>query len=182
MEKYNLKIIGKPTEFGNIDFLENHKFKNDKPFPNSYKEFVKKYGYGKTLGQFFIYIPMNDYGDSWNIRTEEIKNTYYDDLIKNNIWFELEPDANMELLRNLVPFACSENGFYLFWNPETENDGEFDIFVTDFNGLGFRRAGKTLYEVLEKMANEKYYKEIFPIFVKEAFPNVFECFKKMDMN
>jgi hypothetical protein len=175
MEKYNLKIIGKPTEFGNIDFLENHKFNNHKLFPNSYKEFVRKYGYGRTLGQFFIYIPMDNYGDSWNIRTEEIKNTYYNDLIKNDIWFDLDPDMNMELLRNLVPFACSENGFYLFWNPETDNGGEFDIFITDFNGLGFRKAGKTLYEVLEKMTNEKYCKEIFPIFVKEPFPNVFEC-------
>lgn len=157
--------------------MENHKFNNGKLFPNSYKEFVKKYGYGRTLGQFFIYIPMNDYGDSWNIRTEEIKHTYYNDLLKNDIWFELEPDVDMELLRNLVPFALSENGYYLFWNPETENGDEFDIFITDFGGLGFRKAGKTLYEVLEKMTNEKYYKEIFPRFVKQPFPNVFECLK-----
>ncbi|MHC6203861.1 SMI1/KNR4 family protein [Breznakiellaceae bacterium SP9] len=150
MEKYNLKVIGNSIEFGDIDFLDNYKFYNNTFFPDSYKDFVKKYGYGITLGEFFIYIPMDNYGDSWNIRTEAIKNTYYNDIIRNNIWFELEPDGNIELLKRLVPFSSSENGEYLFWDPETKNGNEFNIYITDFRGMGFRKAGNTLYEVIGK--------------------------------
>jgi hypothetical protein len=178
MEKYNLKIIGEPVEFGNICFLENYVFYDNTFFPKSYKEFVKKFGYGKTLGQFFIYIPMDDYGDSWNIRTESIRNTYYNDLINNNIWFELEPDGNIELLKRLVPFSQSENGYYLFWDPEMMEYNECDIHITDFRGIGFRKAGKTLYEVLEKMTHQKYYKEIFPLFQSKPLPNIFECLNR----
>jgi hypothetical protein len=179
MEAYNLKIIGEPTEFGNTRFLENYKFPNNTAFPESYKEFVKKFGYGRTLGQFFIYIPMDDYGDSWNIRTGAIKNTYYNDLLNNDIWFELKPDGNIELLKRLVPFAQSENGYYLFWDPEIMEYNEFDIYMTDFRGSGLRKTGKTLYEVLGKMTHQKYYKEFSPFFQKEPLPDIFECLKRI---
>ena len=122
---------------------------------------------------------MDDYGDSWNIRTDAIKNTYYNDLINNNIWFELEPDGNIELLKRLVPFAASENGYYLFWDTTIMEKNEFNIYITDFNGIGFRNAGKTLYEVLEKMTHQKYYKEIFPVFEKEPLPKIFECLNRI---
>jgi hypothetical protein len=178
MDKYNLKIIGEPIEFGNVSFLEEYRFNNNRQFPSSYIEFVKKYGYGKTLGEYMIYIPMDHYGDSWNIRTIEIKNTYYNDLIKNDIWFELEPDGDIELLKRLVPFSLSENGNYLFWDIETKKTDEFDIYITDFSGIGFRKAGKSLYDVIEKMANIKYYKELNP-FAEKALPKIFECLIKI---
>jgi hypothetical protein len=176
MDKYNLNIIGEPIEFGNIIFLDNYKLYNNTHFPNSYKEFIKKYGYGITLGQFYIYIPMDDYGDSWNIRTEEIKNTYYNDIQNNNIWFDLEPDCDIEIIKRLIPFSASENGYYLFWDPEDKNGKELKIYITDFR-TGFRKIGNTLYEIIEKMINIKYLKEILP-FAKEPLPNIFKCLIK----
>lgn len=65
-----LKIIGKPTIYGDLDFLDRFGFTNERKFPASYINFIKKYGYGKALGQWFIYIPMGDYGDSWSMQTE----------------------------------------------------------------------------------------------------------------
>ena len=147
MNKYNLEVIGNPVEFGNKNFLESFQFSNNIPFPGSYKEFVKKFGYGITLGQIFIYIPMDNYGDSWNIRTEEIKQTYYNDIVNNNIWFDLEPDGNIEILKRLVPFSATENGDYLFWDLEDITGNEFTIYTTDFR-TGFRKAGNTLFEIL----------------------------------
>jgi hypothetical protein len=120
---------------------------------------------------------MDNYGDSWNVRTEEIKNTYYNDVINNEIWFDLEPDGNIELLKRIVPFGSSDNGYYLFWDIETMENNEFEIYLTDFRGTGFKKVGKTLYELLGKMANEKYYKKILP-FSKEPLPNIFECLIK----
>jgi hypothetical protein len=174
MQKYNMEKIGTPIEFGNIDFLYNHKFNNDTTFPESYKEFIKEYGYGLTLNYFHIYIPMDNYGDSWNIRTEEIKNTYYKDLMNNNIWFDLKPDGSKELLKRLIPFSSSDAGEYLFWNPESINQKEFEIYITDFKGMGFKKIGNTLYEIMEKLIDEKLYKEILP-FSQKPLPNIFKC-------
>jgi hypothetical protein len=82
-------------------------------------------------------------------------------------------------LKRLAPFAQSENGYYLFWDPEIMEYNEFDIYMTDFRGGGLRKTGKTLYEVLKKMTHPKYYKEFFPFFQKEPLPDIFECLKRI---
>lgn len=177
---YNLKIIGKPTFFGDLKCLENYTFTNGRKFPNSYQKFVKKFGYGKVLGEWFIYIPMGDYGDSWCIRSEEIKSTYYNDLIQGDLWFNLEPDASIEILKQLIPFASSENGYYLFWNIESQpSNDEFDIFMTDFRGSGFRKVATSVDELIVKLTDSFRLKEIMP-FRQESYSPIFECLEKLD--
>ena len=119
MNDFNLTIVGQPTEFGDDTFLETYRFSNGRAFPHSYKSFVRSLGYGLLMGQFHIYIPMETYGDSWHTRSNSIKSTYYQDLLNDDIWFDLEPDGSVELLKRLVPFAASDNGYYLFWDIES---------------------------------------------------------------
>lgn len=175
MNKFNLPLEGTPTEFGNLNELERFRFENGQPFPTSYKDFVHKYGYGLTAGQFIIYIPMDDYGDSWNLRSNFIKSTYYNDVINNDIWFDLKPDATIEILKCLVPFSMSENGYYLFWDIESFTNNECDIYITDFRGTGFRRIGRTLYEVIDKLTSPMP----IPPFTKGALPAIFRCLRKI---
>ncbi len=144
---FDLTLLGVPCEFGNQEMLETYRFPNHKPFATSYKEFVKKYGYGRSLGIFYIYIPTDSYGDSWNIRTEEIKATYYEDVLNDDVWFEIKPDGTKELLLNLVPFGWSENGHYLFWDITSEPTlGEYDIYLSNFKEIGFKKIASSLYE------------------------------------
>lgn len=178
MNKFNLEIIGTPTEFGNIDYLNNYKFYNNRPFPNSYRNFVMEYGYGLALGQFHIYIPMDNYGDSWNIRSIEIQSTYYDDVENDDIWFELEPDGTIDLIKRLIPFASSDNGYYLFWDAESQIDSEFDIYITDFRGTGFTKIGESLYDVFQMLTTFTLGRNKLP-FMTEALPNIFECLKRV---
>ncbi|WP_344825259.1 SMI1/KNR4 family protein [Chryseobacterium ginsenosidimutans] len=178
-KEFNLKIIGTPTEFGDIEELENYKFPNGKGFPDSYKKFVLKYGYGLTLEEFHIYLPMGDYGDSLFVRTKEIKSTYIDDVNNDDIWFDIEPDGSPELLKRLFPFASSDNGLYLFWDYESETDqDEFDIYLSDFRGIGFRKVGKSLYELIENLTNSNY--KSFLSFSTQPLGKEFKCLNKID--
>lgn len=98
---FSLQVDCVPTEFGDLEALENFKFSNGIGSPHSYKEFVLTYGYGLALGEFHIYLPMDVYGDSLFVRTAEIKNTYIDDVERNDIWFEIAPDGSPDLLKRL---------------------------------------------------------------------------------
>ncbi|SHL56239.1 SMI1/KNR4 family protein [Myroides odoratimimus] len=175
MSEFNIKVIGEPTIFGNLEYLESHRFINGLPFPNSYKKFVRKYGYGLLLGQFHIYIPMNNYGDSWNVKSDAIRETYYNDLVNNDIWFELKPDASIEIVKNLVPFGSSDNGYYLFWDIESFFEGEYDIYITDFRGTGFRKVGKNLQDVIREFVTNI---DFLP-FLKKSLPNIFQCYNHL---
>ena len=108
------------------------------------------------MEEFHIYLPMGEYGDSVFVRTEEIKNTYIEDVYNNDIWFDIEPDGSPELLKRLFPFASSDNGLYLFWDYESKSDKEMDIYLTDFRGIGFRNVGKSLYEVIDNLTGDHY--------------------------
>lgn len=177
MHYFNLRIIGTPSEFGNTSFLESFRFKTGIPFPNSYKEFTLKYGYGIALEQFHIYIPMDNYGDSWNIRTEEIKSTYYKDVINNDIWFDLEPDGSVDLLKRLVPFASSNNGYYLFWDLNSFFNNELDIYITDFRGSGFIKIGHSLFDLINKLTSSEEFNHVMP-FLQKPLRNTFVCLEK----
>lgn len=181
-DKYmeELRIIGKPTIYGDLDFLDRFSFTNGRKFPTSYQKFVKKFGYGRVLGEWFIYIPMGDYGDSWNIRSEEIRSTYYDDVIQGELWFDLEPDGTIEIIKQLVPFAQSENGYYLFWNIVSQPIiNEFDIYITDFRGLGVRKAATSIDELIDKMIDKNRFNEIIPLFCQEPYSPIFECIEEL---
>ncbi len=175
MSELKINVIGEPTIFGNLEYLESHRFINGLPFPNSYKKFVREYGYGLLLGQFHIYIPMDSYGDSWNVKSNSIKATYYTDLVNNDIWFELKPDASIEIAKNLVPFGSSDNGYYVFWDIESFLEGEYDIYITDFRGTGFRKIGKTLEEVIRKFVTNI---DFLP-FLTARSPNIFQCYTSL---
>lgn len=176
-KEFNLEIIGTPTEFGNITELESFRFSNGKGFPESYKRFVKQYGYGVALEEFHIYLPMENYGDSIFVRTEGIKNTYIDDVNNDDIWFSIAPDGSPVLLKRLFPFASSDNGLYLFWDPESGTDNEFDIYLTDFRGIGFRKIGQSLYEAVDNLTGSNF-KE-FLRFSSEPLARNFKCLKRI---
>jgi hypothetical protein len=176
----NLKLTGNQLEHGNIDFLESYRFPNGKGFPLSHKEFVRTYGYGLSLNLFLIYIPMDDYGDSWNVRTEEITETYISELNDGaDPWFDLEPDGSLALVKRWIPFASSENGHYLFWDTEHGTPNEFDIYITDFKGIGIRKAGNSIWDVFERLTNITSFKTLLP-FSKEPLAKTFNPLKKAD--
>ena len=176
MNVFNLKIVGQPTEFGDRTFLETYRFSNGESFPESYKTFVRSLGYGLLMGQFHIYIPMGDYGDSWEVRSPAIRSTYYQDLLDDDIWFDLGPDGSVALLKRLVPFAASDNGYYLFWDIESGVENEFDIYITDFGGTGFRKIGDTLLDLIQNLTSDNISQRM--PFERAPLPDVFECYYK----
>lgn len=117
---------------------------------------------------------MGDYPDSFVNQSAGIKSTYSDVLCNpDEVWFDLEPDADIEVLRRLVPFSKSENGFYLFWDVDSGKD-EMDIYVSDFNGLGFVKAASSLCEFFERVTSAERYKQVFPLFRQSPLPATFE--------
>jgi hypothetical protein len=173
-----LQIEGTPSEFGDQSILENFRFPNGKAFPKSYKSFVKNYGYGLALGEFHIYIPMGNYGDSLTVRSDEIRSTYIDDVKNDDIWFDIGPDCSLSIVKRLFPFASSDNGYYLFWDYEIDVAGELDIYITDFKGTGFRKAGKSIDELISNLTGGSI-KEFLP-FCSHPLPRTFKCLKKVE--
>ncbi|SEM10990.1 SMI1-KNR4 cell-wall [Aquimarina amphilecti] len=175
--KFDLKKNNENVENGDLKSLYSYKFKNGKKFPDSYIKFVEEFGYGLSSNLFIIYIPMDDFGDSFFVRTEEIRETYQDVLDdEDELWFDLEPDISYNMLKNLVPFAMSENGHYLFWDIENGNLNEFDIYITDFRGLGFTKVANNLYEFFSKITSETNFKKILPFSIN-PYPQSFKPFK-----
>lgn len=178
--KYNLQVLSEQIEPAGIEELQSFRFGDGSSFPTSYAVFAKQYGYGVTCGEFLIYVPMGDYCDSFTIQSGAIKATYGDVLESpDKVWFPLEPDADHALLRRLIPFSRSENGKYLFWDTKRSTPDEMDIYITDFNGLGFIKAAANLYELLDKMTNPDRFKEVFPLFVREPLPATFKPLRKV---
>ncbi|SUB88398.1 Uncharacterised protein [Porphyromonas macacae] len=163
---------------GDISTLHSFTFKNGRKFPSSYISFVEKYGYGLSCGLFIIYIPMDNYPDSFFIRSKEIILTYQDVLDdEEKLWFDIEPDLKYEDLKNLIPFGMSENGHYLFWDiMSKEKKDEMNIYITDFRGIGFLKVANDLYDFFEKVVSKSKYKEVLP-FTENALPNIFQVFK-----
>lgn len=151
--------------------LETFRFNNGRPFPHSYKEFASKYGYGLSLGLFFIYIPMKNYSDSIFVQSKSIKGTYQNIVDgKEDCWFDLG-EITFEQLKNLYPFARSENSDYLFWDVESGTD-EMDIYLTDFRG-GFIHVANSLDNFFDKATNSKLFGD-FPLKFSEPLPAIFK--------
>lgn len=176
-KNFGLEVSGTASEFGDRAKLDSFRFANGKKFPDSYKKFVQQYGYGLALGQFNIYLPMAGYGDCLLLRSEEIKGTYINDVLNDDIWFDLEPDGSPALLMRLFPFASSDNGFYLFWDPESGSDTELDIYLTDFRGTGFIKAGDSLFDLIENLTGSGY-KSVLP-FTAQPLPKTFKCLQRI---
>ena len=92
----------------------------------------------------------------------------------------LEPDGCRELLKNAEPFGKSESGLYLFWDIYSQPiEEEFDIYMTDFSGLGVRKVATSIDELFDKMIDNNLFKEVEPLFRQEPYPAIFECMEKL---
>ncbi|PIN27526.1 SMI1/KNR4 family protein [Prevotella intermedia] len=178
---FELKIIGTQKCFGDLSILSTYRFNNGKSFPLSYTRFVTKYGYGLTVDLFHIYIPLADHGDSIFIRSDEIRSTYYEDIVNGDIWFEVATDVSLTTLKNLYPFASSDNGEYLFWdiNSSTNEGDEMDIYITDFRGIELKKVASNLYEFIDKITDVNRYQELIP-FSNHPLPSIFKVLNLID--
>ena len=177
-KKFNLILRNHlPKEHGNIEELENFRFANGYGFPSSYKNFVKEFGYGLTLEEFHIYIPMGNYCDSIFNMSESIRNTYINDVNNGDIWFDIEPDGTIEILQHLYPFTSSDNGMFFFWDIRKMLNNEFDIYISDFRGTGFRNIASDLYECLDVFTNKEKIAKL--PFYEAPLNNVFETIKPL---
>ena len=168
---YKLRIIGNITEKGDLQGLQSYRFPDELPFPPSYVSFAETYGYGRACRNLFIYIPMESHCDSLFNQSAAIKGTYGDVLAdKTQLWFDLAPDMDYERLKQLFPFAKSENAYYLFWDTSVRHDGEFDIYISDFRAGFFKVAGN-LYEFFDKATRRSE----LEYFAGEGFEPVFEA-------
>lgn len=92
----------------------------------------------------------------------------------------LEPDGSRELMQKCEPFAKSEDGSYLFWDIESQPiEEEFDIYLTDFSGLGVRKVATSIDELFDKMTDKILFKEVEPLFRQEPYPAIFECIEEL---
>ena len=78
-------------------------------------------------------------------------------------------------MKRLYPFAKSINDNYLFWDVNDTNANEFDIYISDFNGIGFRKMAKNLYECFDKLTDIKKFKN-YEIFDSHPVKRTFEIF------
>jgi len=108
-----------------------------------------------------------------------VNNAAYDfsDIINGDIWFDIDPNVTPTILRNLYPFASSDNGEYLFWDINSSDDSgeEMDIYITDFRGIELKKVASNLYEFICKITNANSYKEIMP-FATQPLPSVFKAY------
>lgn len=180
---FELEVIGSQKCFGDLPALSTYRFNNGRRFPLSYIRFVTKYGYGLTVDLFHIYIPLSEHGDSIFIRSDEIRSTYYEDVVNGDIWFEVAADISLSTLKNLYPFASSDNGEYLFWdiNSLNRNNDEMDIYMTDFRSIELKKVASSLYEFIDKITNANKYKELLP-FSNQPLPSIFKVLNLVDQH
>lgn len=116
-----LKILEEPVTQVDTVFLDNFRFSNGRGFPLSYREFVKKYGYGLLCNLFLIYVPLRKYCDSWSNQTKILKHTF-NEFISNNWYLTLKPDGDETLQCHLgkVRMAIFFFGTYCL-NPKEMN-------------------------------------------------------------
>lgn len=172
-----------PIESGNVNYLETHHFPNGKPFPKSYIDFAKQYGYGLTAGLYLIYIPMDNYCDSWQ-QQSSVMRSVFDKTIKEEIYIDFEPDGNLDLMKKAVPFGRSENGDFLFWDIYSNSEvNEFDIYITDFKGIGAIKIASNLYDFVYKMTHINEFPLLkSALFKREVAPAIFKRFIRIDIH
>ena len=107
---FELEVIGSQKCFGDLPALSTYRFNNGRRFPLSYIRFVTKYGYGLTVDLFHIYIPLSEHGDSIFIRSDEIRSTYYEDVVNGDIWFEVAADISLSTQNKYSPLSLLANG------------------------------------------------------------------------
>jgi len=119
---------------------------------------------------------MSNYADSFYLKCEEIISSYQEVLDdENELWFDLEPDLIYERLKDMIPFAKTENGDCFFWDIESGSEKEFDIYVTNFRGIGFTKVADNLYDLLDRLASDFFSPSMFP----NNLPNTFQPYKRL---
>lgn len=179
----NFNLINHNTniERGDMSSLESYVFENGRKLPKSYVDFVEQYGYGLSCGLFIIYIPMDKYPDSLFVRSKGIIGTYQDVLDdEEKLWFDIKPDLSYKQLKDLIPFSMSENGHYLFWDINSQKEtNEFDIYISDFRGIGFVKVAKNLYDFFRDVTSESNFKKVLP-FTSSPLTNTFIPYRKIE--
>ena len=56
---------------------------------------------------------------------------------------------------------------------------EFDIYLTDFSGLGVRKVATSIDELFDKMTDKNLFKEVEPLYRQEPYPAIFECIEEL---
>lgn len=117
--------------------------------PNSYREFISRFGYGRLLGLFIVYTADPSQPDSLFSEGEKVRSFVREAL--QDEYFECEPDGSEALAGALFPFAMSENGEYLAWALSEEDEGEYPIYCLAARMAGTRYAGRDLVEVIDRL-------------------------------
>ena len=87
---------------------------------------------------------------------------------------EVAADISLSTLKNLYPFASSDNGEYLFWdiNSYNKEDDEMDIYMTDFRSIELRKVASNLNEFIDKITDVNRYKELLPFSIQPLPPYI----------
>lgn len=146
-------VLGEPVVHHiDLDFLESYRFADGEGFPPSYRNFVTRYGWARTLGLWLVYPPVHEgYADGWQGRARTLTDRFraiYADNRAEDFDFTLEPDGEWMLIERLEVFASSENGDALLWDTRARDDsGEFDIWLSaNLNSL--KRLDSPLHRAL----------------------------------
>lgn len=122
--------------------------------PPSYREFARRFGYGRIFNRLILYIPMGDHCDSLTVRSPGLARFFREGIEKE--YFEYEPDGSPELVRRLIPFGISEDGHYFAWDPaEPTGGGELAVYAIGSKMLSVTRAAPNLYELLHGVTDAR---------------------------
>jgi len=172
-----INIKTQPVIFGDEISLATFRFENGAPFPPSYLSFCRELGYGRLCDLFLIYIPLGEHPDSFLLQSEEMKDLFIS-YIDPPLYAIQEVPGGVELIKNAVPFARSENGEFLFWDIRNQlPDGEFPIYFTDFSN-GISLAGNSIPEFIKNVTSPDRFKSILKFYPK-PLNNTFEGFKEL---
>lgn len=132
----SIRVQGDPTlTHLDLDVLDSYRFADGAGFPESYREFVRTFGWGRLFGLWLVYPPVRvGFADGWQARsrilTERLREVYRDGRIEEFDWM-IEPDGDWSLVESLRVFAISENGDVLLWDTAVRDDrGEFPVYCS----------------------------------------------------
>jgi hypothetical protein len=147
-----LQVLKPAKIFGDPYGLANFRFANSRGFPASYQRFATQYGWGRSLGNYLVYIPTKPhYCDSWQQARAAVRSSYIHDLYEYEGFFSAQ---HVCLMGRMECFAKSETGTYLFWDIESRpSQNEFDIYAFDFREEPFL-IGRSLDEVWFNLTRE----------------------------
>ncbi|GAB2642881.1 hypothetical protein GCM10027068_23110 [Prescottella soli] len=131
-----LRVLGSPTlAHVDLDVLETYRFADGGGFPESYRTFVRDFGWGRLFGLWLVYPPvLAGYADGWQARsrilTEHLHEAYRDGQDEEYDWM-IAPDGDWSLVDSLRVFAFSENGDVLLWDTAVRDErGEFPVYCS----------------------------------------------------